>query len=507
MVDDFEWDGETIDDGEGENVKIIPTAEPSGNQGTGIDAPGLLSATTDFVNFGVFNGNFRLGPPDPSQDIDVATSTTGSNFMPGWRFIQSSNTNITASQVRNASAPSGSNLRFTVASGAAADEAYAEQIVDIGGNRQGGFPDLVRAFVSSNAGSGTFRARLAVQYLTTDGAITGMPTEQVDTADVAAATTTELSILATTDSVAPTTARYLRIRMGVLRGGAATGATGSLNVFEVRRTNRVSRMEYTTSGAHTWSKPSGAQFVQVALVGGGGGGGGGRRGAAGSVRNGGAGGGGGAYATALFAAGDLSDAVTVTVGAMGAGATGVSTNSTDGNIGGSGDPTSFGTYLVAGGGVGGLGGDTATSVGTVSDGGEGMFAGNVGAPVQASGATGGSGGSAESGAGGGGSGGGITTGDANRAGGDGGLPLLVRDIATDAQGGSAGGDPGDAGASFGAFGGGGGGGGGAPGPGATGRGGAGARGGGGGGGSAVVNGTAGSGGGDGGDGFAIVTAW
>lgn len=57
----------------------------------------------------------------------------------------------------------------------------------------------------------------------------------------------------------------------------------------------------TFAASGTWTKPSGAQRVQVYLVGGGGGGGSGRRGAAASGRSGGGGGGGGLWISANFA--------------------------------------------------------------------------------------------------------------------------------------------------------------------------------------------------------------
>ena len=47
---------------------------------------------------------------------------------------------------------------------------------------------------------------------------------------------------------------------------------------------------FTTTGANTWTRPGGAQWVEVWLVAGGGGGGSGRRGAAASERYGGGGG-------------------------------------------------------------------------------------------------------------------------------------------------------------------------------------------------------------------------
>lgn len=513
-MDDFDFDGETIVIGDEENVPLTTKKEISGNQ-QGIDPPGELSSSADLQNFGVFNGNFRLGPPNPANNLDVASSTTGSNFMPGWRFIQSSNTNITAKQVRDTASPSGSNLRFTFASGAAADAAYAEQIIDIGGNRFGGFPDQVRATVRDTASTG-YTARLSVQYLTTDGTITGMPAEREVTAVLSSSAFQQLKVVATTDSIAPTTARYLRVRVGVSRSGVANGTTGDVNVYEVRREARVSRVEYTTAAASTWTKPAGAQFVRVILVGGGGGGGSGRRGAAGSARYGGGGGAGGQVVDATFTAGDLTDTVTVTIGAGGAGGATVATASTDGNPGGTGVASTFGGYLLADGGTRGSEG-TATSGSGGSAGLLGVIRGGAGGDSSVSataeaGAASSSGGviytDISGGPGGGGGGGGISAGNVTRAGGAGGVPIQAYTLVTAPAGGAAGGGDGVNGAAVDAYSGSGGGGGGAcDTAGQTGPGGNGARGGGGGGAGGLTNGAGNGAGGDGGAGYCLVTAW
>jgi hypothetical protein len=123
----------------------------------------------------------------------------------------------------------------------------------------------------------------------------------------------------------------------------------------------ASTTKYTTTGANTWTKPSGAVYVCVELWGGGGSGGTdtGNQNASG-------GGGGGAYATHCYDADDLGGTETVTVGAGGAAVTGASDN---GNNGGA---SSFGSHVSVGGGVGGV-----YSV-TDPDGGDGGTVGSVG---------------------------------------------------------------------------------------------------------------------------------
>lgn len=230
MAYDFDWVGESLAIGDEEAQTFVLPIEPSGNQ-QGADSPGMLSGHSDFVNYGLWNGNFRLGPPDPTANLDVASSTSGSNFLPHWRFVQSSNTNITAKQVRDASSPSGSNLRFTFVSGAAADAAYVEQIVDIGGDRFQSAAEYLRAAVFMPTGSGG-RVTLRAQYLTVDGSIAGMPAEA--TSQVSPGSTVSSLALATVTATAmPSNAARLRIRIEASRA-SGTGAL-TLDIANIRR--------------------------------------------------------------------------------------------------------------------------------------------------------------------------------------------------------------------------------------------------------------------------------
>lgn len=112
--------------------------------------------------------------------------------------------------------------------------------------------------------------------------------------------------------------------------------------------------EFNASG--TWTKPAGAKYIEVQMVGGGGGGGG----ANSSTASG--GGASGSYATRIFHANQLGSTETITCGA--GGTVGLST------AGGNGGTTSFGSWFSAGGGNGGqgAGGNTGGTVGSVSTG-------------------------------------------------------------------------------------------------------------------------------------------
>lgn len=226
----------------------FPANEPDAQQ-EGVDAPGFFSSTSDFMNGGIYNGTFRIGPPQSASNIDVASSVVGSNFVPGWRFVQSSNTAITGLHLRNTAAPGGSNFRFVYASGAAADESYIEQLVDITGTAVKS-RDAYRATVLATGAN--FTATVAVQYLTVDGIVTGG--ETILNGDLTAGTRKSI-VLAQLEP--PTNSKYARVRVRATRGLAATSATGSVDVLEVKRDRPATQASFSdvsdpdTNGAGT----------------------------------------------------------------------------------------------------------------------------------------------------------------------------------------------------------------------------------------------------------------
>lgn len=229
---------------------------------------------------------------------------------------------------------------------------------------------------------------------------------------------------------------------------------------------------YTADG--TWTKPAGAQFVEVIAVGGGGGGGSGRLGAGspGSTRGGGGGGGGGGITRWMVPAAALGATVSVTVGQGGAGGTSPTVwtspaNGTSGNPGADGTASMFGSHVYAAGGLAGQGGAGLTVIPGGPGGTAAILAGGAGGAGGAGATAVPAAGSSALAAAGGGGGGSVTSGNTAQAGAAGGAgsPFLSGATALPGgAGGTTGGGAGSAGTSVTssqAMGGGGGGGGGA----------------------------------------------
>lgn len=207
---------------------FLEEVEPTAQQ-VGVDVPGSRSGFTDFINFGVFNGNFRLGPPNAAANVDPV-GASGSNFVPGWRFVQSSNTVITAKSVLGSKQGAGSNLRFTHDASGTSGTVFVEQIIDIGGSAVGDIGATTR--IEYQVQSGTWQLSARRQYLASDGSIAGMPEEFSATIPGLTSTAAPVSIDGDqADDPAPATARYLRYRVET----QSSSANGSFDLLGVRR--------------------------------------------------------------------------------------------------------------------------------------------------------------------------------------------------------------------------------------------------------------------------------
>lgn len=149
---------------------------------------------------------------------------------------------------------------------------------------------------------------------------------------------------------------------GILLTSTVTGSFPFSSSYALTASYAISAATYqvdiydSTSAQSTWTKPSWAKAITVIAIGGGGGGGGGFSGNNSNFKSGGGGGGGAEIVWNTYRASDLpNSAISLQIGAAGAGATLAGEDGNDGgsSIFGSNSETTY-TVLIARGGYGGL---------------------------------------------------------------------------------------------------------------------------------------------------------
>lgn len=211
------------------------TSEPGGAQ-QGFDPPGPLSSWTDLISYGVYNGAFAVGPPDPAATVDPV-GAAGSNFVPGWRFVQSSNTTISGSVVSQSVSSTGSNFRFTHDGTSTAGTSYIEQIIDMGGSQAGDNGSFFRlSYTPSGLG---ITAVLYLQWLNEQGTIAGMPAQRSASGYWSGSGPASIDDMSEVDNPPPR-ARYLRIRISAT--SSSPGAT--LDVWDIRRDRSLNNLRF-----------------------------------------------------------------------------------------------------------------------------------------------------------------------------------------------------------------------------------------------------------------------
>lgn len=189
---------------------------------------GFTPAQASRVQTGLSNHNFRDAPPDTTLNIADIT-----NKLPDWSFVQSSGTAITAKWVADSGSGSGGIIRFDVASGAAGDFSYIEQVVSVASSRVQTWVQVLGATFRNRSASRSFVVWGEVQALKDDGTTTGTPTV-FSTAWSSATYTDEQLASVTSTGYLPTDAQDLRIRIGVKRDAALTSDTGTIDLAETR---------------------------------------------------------------------------------------------------------------------------------------------------------------------------------------------------------------------------------------------------------------------------------
>lgn len=198
---------------------------------TGIGSTGGFgSAVRRYLTSGVYNGDFAL-PPRITADVIGAA-----NPLPFWTWTALSGVNISAKSVADAASGSGRILQFEMTgAGAAADDAYVEQIVPVNASRSQAYAYRVRcAFLTDATVSGA-TWYLTVQYLKADAVtVTGAAgTTSATTASIGATTIFDRSVVANGGGQVPADAQYIRIRVGFQRAAAAVTVAELLSVLEL----------------------------------------------------------------------------------------------------------------------------------------------------------------------------------------------------------------------------------------------------------------------------------
>lgn len=191
---------------------------------------GFGPTTRRFITSGVYNSDFNATPANPDSSI------TNDNRLPFWTIAQESGTAFRAISVADPTAASGRSIEMTLSAGAAGDEGYLEQIAPVNGSQGRSFVYLPSATYKTGAVVNNIEVRCSAQFLLEDGVTT------TGTAALAGFTTTsrgantvfDVQPAANTSGIVPADAYWLRMRVGLRRGAAATTDTVTVTLHEVR---------------------------------------------------------------------------------------------------------------------------------------------------------------------------------------------------------------------------------------------------------------------------------
>jgi hypothetical protein len=180
---------------------------------------------------GIQNGNFASTPSDTTANI-----SDEDNPLPGWSFVQSVGTSVTAAVTADATLASGFKLTFTSTAGDSGHRSYIEQLVPIRSDSPADFAYQCRANVLAGTGAASDMSVVAYAQFVTVDAVTTTGTEGTDTGDSGA-----LTAIPNGTGSAPANAAYLRIRIEArVTDFAPINATRVLeNVFLLVATPRL----------------------------------------------------------------------------------------------------------------------------------------------------------------------------------------------------------------------------------------------------------------------------
>ena len=217
-------DGITITDG------ALTLVDSEGS--TVMTGGGFYGTWLDFLQSGLYNGNWRASPPTPASDI--TTGDASANRVPAWTFTQSSGTAITARWMADADSPVGGYIKLSMASGAASDRSYFEQYVSVTPSHGRAFALKGRATfdIDTLGTGGSAVAYVSLQFYKADG-VTTTGSESTHSSTVSSLSTFGATTLSSGDAAMPDDAGWARIRVGLHRSAALNTATCAVRVYEV----------------------------------------------------------------------------------------------------------------------------------------------------------------------------------------------------------------------------------------------------------------------------------
>ena len=199
---------------------------------------------------GLYNGDMHAPPTDLTAHVGPL------NALPYWSLTKASGTAIDLDVIADATQPRGYRWRFSMASGAAGDETYIEQIVPVQGSRNRSYSYAVWMLTTTTDGTINFPHGLVFvrgQYLDTLGATIGT---EVEFSGASSAFVNLADVGGTFEAQVPATAAYLRVRVGMKRNTAINAHVCQYDIYDIRLYPVPDRLQVADQNSNIGSSSS-----------------------------------------------------------------------------------------------------------------------------------------------------------------------------------------------------------------------------------------------------------
>lgn len=187
-----------------------------------------------FIQSNVYNAVFDSGPGN-GNGTTLGTAVNPLTNVPNWTLVNVSGTHTPVTWRNDASVGRAGQIRFNLtATGAAGDQSYIYQNVPIppsGSTAEGTHVVSINGSCTSISGSSLLFVK--AQYLKADGATTTGTESTTEWTPLTGNLDTQLFYVTPNSGVQPTDAAYLRVKVGIRRGAAATTATMQIELYGV----------------------------------------------------------------------------------------------------------------------------------------------------------------------------------------------------------------------------------------------------------------------------------